>query len=235
MSGDENNFSVIGWLFSSTLRPSPPVRLSRTPPLVLQKILFMKAADYSSNKPARGMKLHLGRIIHFFRLLKQIILTNTFALVCRSLRLYMCEITRMNFSASHKWNLSLPNLSQFRRAAVKINSIVILSGIDWVWNCNQTATITLTQIDTTEINDVYKSPWNSVYIVILLVSVIVYYEKNVPLMKCNFGPLLERSGAFLRATSASIQIFKAEIYLIRSEPRLIHLQSGFNETPLSQI
>lgn len=81
------------------------------------------------------------------------------------------------FSASHRWNLSPNNLSLFHHAAVKINSIVKLSGIDWVWNCNQTATITLNQIDTPEINDVYKSPWNSVYIVILLVSVVLYCGK----------------------------------------------------------
>ena len=34
----------------------------------------------------------------------------------------------------------------------------MLSGIDWLWNCNQTATITHNQIDTTEINDVYNPP-----------------------------------------------------------------------------
>ena len=73
MSVGENNFSVIGLLFSSHYSIPPPVRLSRTLPLVPQKILFMKATDYSNNKPAHGTKLHLGRIIHF-----SIIKTNYF-------------------------------------------------------------------------------------------------------------------------------------------------------------
>ncbi len=93
-----------------------------------------------------------------------------------AINIYMWQY-QGEFSALHRWNLSLNNLSLFHCAAVKINSIVILSGIDWVWNCNQTATITLNQTDTTGIYDVYKSPWNSVYIVILLVSVKVYYGK----------------------------------------------------------
>lgn len=102
---------------------------------------------------------------------------------------YMLYSSQGELSASRGWKLSQNNLSLFRHAAVKINSIVKLSGIDWVWNCNQTATISLNQVDTKEINDVYEFP---IYIVTLLVLVIVYYGgEKVPLIKCNFGSLLQ--------------------------------------------
>lgn len=41
-----------------------------------------------------------------------------------------------------------------------IDTMVVVIGIDCVWNCNQIATISLDQTDTTKINDVYKAPRN---------------------------------------------------------------------------
>ncbi len=156
---------------------------------------------------------------------------------CKTLGFYCTYYIYMwnyqdEFSASHRWNLSLNNLSLFHCTAVKINSIVILSEIDWVWNCNQTATITLNQIDTTEINDVYKSPWNSLYIVILLVSVILYHGK----MFLSWNVIL---APYLRVYC----IFRARIHspFVRLDlsnqinPCQIHFQNNFNKTPLSQI
>lgn len=91
----------------------------------------------------------------------------------------MCWIYWVNFLHRTDESSSLDSFITVSHAEVKINSIVKLSGIDWVWNCNQTATITLNQIDTTKINDVYKPPRNSVEKVILLVLLVVYYGRNV--------------------------------------------------------
>ena len=108
----------------------------------------------------------------------------------------------MNFQ--HLTGRNLNNLSQFHRTAVKINSIVILSGIDWVWNCNQTATITLNQTDTTEINDVYKSPLKSSLHCYITCFSYTLSCKNVPLMKCNLGSLLEGATHFQSQNSFPI-------------------------------
>lgn len=113
----------------------------------------------------------------------------------------------------------------FHCTGVEINSLVILSRIYWVWNCDQTATTSHNQIRTTKINDVYKASWNPVYNVILLVSVIRCHGKMFCLLKCNFDSQLERIAFSALKFKPSLRQHFNQI-----KPCQSHFQINFNNS-----